>query len=78
VTTQEIEAIQQGGKVWLDAAALIAALRDRAERYSTMADEEPVEGYTQETYRSSCWAAAAALIDRADALDLECIARVNE
>lgn len=78
MTVQQIGAIDQDGRIWLDARQVISALRDRAERYEAMADDEPIEGMLPEAYRTSCLTAAAALVDRADALDLECLARVND
>jgi hypothetical protein len=77
VSAQEIGAIEQDGRLWLDARQVIDALRDRAERYEALADGEPVPGMEESAYRMSCLTAAAALVDRADALDLECLARVN-
>lgn len=78
MTSQEIAAIQQDGQVWLSATDLIRAMRDRARRFEAMADQEPIEGSSPEVYRTACWSVTAELIDRADTLDLLCLAKVNE
>lgn len=70
----EVRAIEQDGELWLNAAQLIAHMRGRASRWDAEAtgDEE-----TTEQQRAAYWGACAAFSIEADALDLECLARVN-
>lgn len=78
MTEQPIGAIQQDGQVWLSATDLIAAMRDRARRFDLMAEQEPMDGWEPDVYRTACWSVTAELIERADTLDLLCMAKVNE
>lgn len=65
-----------GGEIWLNAQDVVAALRDRSERWDRLAlvpgDEAP-----EEQRQTACWAASAALARSADEIDLACIARMN-
>lgn len=74
----DVNAIEQDGELWLNARQLIAALRAKSEWWDSQATEEPEGGYPRDAYRTSCWSAAFVLDNAATALDLECLARVNE
>lgn len=69
----EVRAIEQDGELWLNAAQLIAHMRERASRW----DAEAAGGDATEKQRAAYWGACAAFSIEAEALDLECLARVN-
>lgn len=70
--SSDVTAIEQDGQLWLNAAQLIAHMRERASRWDAEASEEATE-----RQRAAYWGACAAFSIEADALDLECLARVN-
>lgn len=69
----DVNAIEQNGELWLNAAQLIAHMRARASRW----DAEASEGEATEQQRAAYWGACAAFSFEADQLDLECLSRVN-
>lgn len=73
IQPSEVKAIEQDGELWLNAAQLIAHMRERASRWDT----EAGGGEVTEKQRAAYWGACAAFTLEADAIDLECLARVN-